>query len=280
LKISLKDVVIIIVLGLAYSLCLLLTWLTGGVPLLIIATGTGALVLILLVGFEMYRRIHEFLSENQLEILHTYRQYESLQSIYASLDISIPLPPMRGWAISPDFAVLIASEVFRIRPGLIVEAGSGVSTLITGYCLKKVGAGKLISLDHDLEYARKTRERIVEHGLEGIVDVRHAPLEKQSIGNSSWQWYDQEVFSDITEIDMLIIDGPPLKIQKLARYPALPLLRERLSGNARIILDDTGREDEQLLLERWLEEFSGFSKSDIETEKGAAVLSMEKQKSE
>ena len=46
-------------------------------------------------------------------------------------------------------------------------------------------------------------------------------------------------------IDLLIIDGPPVKTNQLARYPALPLLFSKLSKECIIILDDAARPSEQ-----------------------------------
>ena len=46
------------------------------------------------------------------------------------------------------------SIIFSIKPDTILELGSGVSTIISAYCLKKIGNGKIISLDHEKEYYR------------------------------------------------------------------------------------------------------------------------------
>ncbi|MES9855801.1 MAG: hypothetical protein ABW166_04240 [Sedimenticola sp.] len=40
---------------------------------------------------------------------------------------------------------------------------------------------------------------------------------------------------------MLVIDGPSGFIQKHSRYPALPLLFDKLSNNGMVFLDDAAR---------------------------------------
>src|SRR6185295_577572 len=76
----------------------------------------------------------------------------------------------------------------------------------------------------------------------------------------------------IEPIDLLVVDGPPGDVGDLARYPALPLLHERLSDNAVILLDDASRRDMRLILDLWLREFDNFDLERIDTEKGAAIL--------
>jgi predicted O-methyltransferase YrrM len=153
-----------------------------------------------------------------------------------------------------------------------VEAGSGVSTLIAGYCLKQLGGGRIVSLDHAEAYAEITQDRVRQHGLEDHASVRYAPLRPFAIGGHSWLWYDVQPIEDLESIDMLIIDGPPWDTQALARYPALPILFGRLSRNAVILMDDGFRQDEQEIVDRWRQHFEAFVAERIDTEKGAVIL--------
>ena len=71
---------------------------------------------------------------------------------------------------------------------------------------------------------------------------------------------------------MLVIDGPPGFLQKHSRYPALPMLNERLAEYCAVFLDDAAREDEQELVRRWLKENPGFQVEYIENERGCYIL--------
>ena len=76
------------------------------------------------------------------------------------------------------------------QPDLVIEASSGVSTLISAYCLKSIGKGKIISLEHESKYAAISQELISTHGLQEIATIVHAPLKEYEIHGRQWLWYD------------------------------------------------------------------------------------------
>lgn len=213
---------------------------------------------------------HQFQSQ---ETQKSYRQIESLFYLFSTLKFRHPLPPMRGWAISPDFANSLISLIRERKPRLVVEIGSGVSTLVTAYCLQEIGDGTVISLDHDEQFSAISAENIVKHQLQDTATVIYAPLKEVVIQNKSWLWYDTAQLQNLERhIDMLIIDGPPTGTQKLARYPALPILIDQLSDDSIILLDDAARPDERQIVKLWQEEFPGFAREDIDAEKGITIL--------
>lgn len=203
---------------------------------------------------------------------NNFRQVESLIAIYNTLDIIHPLPPSRGWAISPDFGVILMREILRHKPTLIVEVGGGLSTLIAGYCLKKIGGGKIISLDHNETFMKQTMENVSLHQLNSFVELIYAPLVNHTIDEKEWQWYDTTKLNNDSSIDMLIIDGPPAQTQADARYPALPLLYEKFNDNITIILDDAVRQGEKRIANLWVQEYPQFAGNYIYTEKGTITL--------
>ncbi|MBU1349403.1 class I SAM-dependent methyltransferase [Patescibacteria group bacterium] len=244
--------------------------------LLFIVSAVIALAIVSIVQIVIYRRLQKqnlYLHQiSQTQMLNDYNQTEALASLLSIIKLEAPLPPMRGWAISPDFATIISSLVFEGKPKTILEASSGVSTVIAAYCLKKLGSGSVLSLDHDPTYAQKTKGIIAQHKLSDIATVRYSPLKDAVINDEKWLWYDLAFLPEIGPIDLLVIDGPPGSIQNMARYPALPLLFDKLSDNAVILLDDTFRQDEKNIIERWLKEYGCFSCETINTEKGATIL--------
>ena len=52
-------------------------------------------------------------------------------------------------------------------------------------------------------------------------------------------------------LDLLIVDGPPGKDQRMARYPALQELLPRLRPGSIVVLDDARRPDERRAAEEW-----------------------------
>jgi hypothetical protein len=70
----------------------------------------------------------------------------------------------------------------------------------------------------------------------------------------------------------LVVDGPPGNIQRLSRYPALPLLYGHLNDRSTIIVDDGRREDEREIVARWEKEFTHISATFLGLEKGAYIV--------
>lgn len=201
-----------------------------------------------------------------------FKQIEALFSLFRMIKPRYPLPPLGGWAIAPDFANLLISHIDEHAPKVILELGSGTSTLIAAYGVKGQGGGKIYSLEHSKECATSTTDMLKKHGLQDLAEVIHAPLKTVTLGKINWQWYDTQQISNIPAIDLLIVDGPPKKVQKMGRYPALPLLYDKLSKNATVLLDDSKRKDETKIIERWLSEYQELRLEMVNTERGTAVL--------
>lgn len=82
--------------------------------------------------------------EHDIKVL--YAQIAGLQQIQSSM-LGLPiLKPMRGWAISPDAIGLILSRIQETEEPIIVEFGSGQSTIILGSAAKQKG-GKFFSAE-------------------------------------------------------------------------------------------------------------------------------------
>jgi hypothetical protein len=98
---------------------------------------------------------------------------------------------------------------------------------------------------------------IAEHGLDAVVEVRDAPLRPVEVRGTTFDWYDADALADVDDIDLLVVDGPPGSTGPMSRYPALDMLRHKLSRTATVFLDDLSRDDEQETLRRWAEENPG-----------------------
>ncbi|MBX3280512.1 MAG: class I SAM-dependent methyltransferase, partial [Acidobacteria bacterium] len=237
--------------------------------------------LVLAVSLELYRRLPAYIAlyhDRTDAILSAkvnlhFRQTEALLSLYASVRLNRPLASTREWAASPDFLLKLSELIFLRKPELVIELGSGVSTVIIASCLRQNGKGKLISLDHDPKYAQATRDAVMLHDLQDIVSVIYAPLQEVEVSGRRQPWYDIGQLNPDRSIDLLVIDGPPLSVGELARYPALPMLADKLSGDAIIILDDAARPDERQVVAQWENEFQEKVFRYIDLEKGACVIS-------
>ena len=201
-----------------------------------------------------------------------HRQVEALLDLRGLLPGLIGLPPTRGWAASPDFLLAVVRWTLRQRPAVVVECGSGSSTVYLGHALRRVGQGRLIALEHDEAYAARTRAVVREQELDDVVEVRSAPLDEWEIDGQSWHWYSREAVKDVTECGLLVVDGPPEATGPHARFPAVPVLHHALHAGAAVFLDDARREDEKAVVDRWLRLYPDLTHDYFEHEKGTSVL--------
>ena len=207
------------------------------------------------------------------ELRQTFRQVEALQNLSAMLPASDVLPATRGWAASPDLLLVLVDQVIARRPSLIVECGSGASTLWLALALRRFGIdGRIVALDHDPVFAGKTRDFLSRHGVSDIAEVRDAPLEDLSLADGAYPWYARRAWQDLAGIDLLFVDGPPAATGAKARYPALPLLREALSPACIVVLDDLVVPDMRETLRLWLDAYPEFGAELLPLEKQAALL--------
>lgn len=180
-------------------------------------------------------------------------QTEALLSIYNSLPNLKYLPATRGWAGSPDFLNKIVEIILKEKPNFVLEASSGVSSVIIGLALKMNNYGKALSFEHDTLYAEITRKNMDVNDIGDISSIIDSPINDCLVDGETWKWYETERVDFTYTIDLLIIDGPPRTTQNLARYPAIPLLYKHFSDNVFILLDDAKRPDEVIIVEKWIE---------------------------
>lgn len=189
------------------------------------------------------------------EIVNEIRAMEEVSSRYA---LRAPAPRLTPSSMEARSLELVTLLVEQHRPNLVLECGSGVSSVWLSYALEKFG-GRLVSLDHLKRFGDDTRLNLEEHGLKDTAEVRFAPLEQFQIGGEDFQWYGSDGWSSLKKIDMLIVDGPPTQVGPMARFPALPLLAKQLSDGAIIIVDDAARDDETKMIAKWSEMFPNLS---------------------
>lgn len=231
----------------------------------VIAAGAVAVI-----AFELSRvraTVMRRLGELEADIAQT----QPLVALASQLHTRRPLPQMSGFAIAPDFALYLTELIDDERPEVVVETGSGVSTLIIAYALEKLGRGKVIALEHDPAYARRTRDEIARHGLTRYATVVDAPLEPITLGGERHRWYAQRALDGVTAIDLVVDDGPPRHVGPMLRYPSLPLLATRLTPRGAFVLDVVA-DEERAILARWRTELPDLAHVEHASKKGHVVI--------
>jgi predicted O-methyltransferase YrrM len=197
--------------------------------------------------------------ENQVlrQLRDQTQEVEALVQLYRLLDPRAPMPSSGHWALNPTELLELWSVIELRRPRLVLELGSGVSSVWIGYALER-HRGRLVSLEHDPAYAERTRAHLRRHGLADVAEVRDAPLRPVSVDGESYRWYDPAALAGLSGVDLLLVDGPPGGTGPQARYPALPMLERLLSPRAWVLLDDVGRPEEREILRRWVDTVDGL----------------------
>jgi predicted O-methyltransferase YrrM len=289
-----ETVAVLVVAWLAGALGLGLATSAGAVPtvaLMALGPLLGALLLLIRHNLDLASRIGNLASQSErtldtvrrlgarvekevkTEIKQTYRQLEALQNLSAVLPANDVLPATRGWAASPDLLMVLVDLVITERPSLVVECGSGASTLWLALAMRRFGIdGRIVALDHDPVFGGRTRDLLARHDVRDLAEVRDAPLESFSLDGETYSWYARRAWEDLKGIDLLFVDGPPATTGHQARYPALPLLGGLLSPVATAVLDDLVVPDMQNVLRLWLDTYPDFGSEILPLEKQAAVL--------
>ena len=246
---------------------------------IVVALAAAALVLALLVNGGIGAALFAaallslvLLQSTQLNraLLDGQRQQYALMQI-RPLFGELPLD-LSGWAADPILVHNAVRLIVEARPRLVLECGSGSSTIAIARCLKALGGGRIISLDHDPVYAGRTNHLIRLYSLEREAEVVTATLLPRSIGSESGLWYSPAYEALLEQkIDLLLVDGPPGATGPRARYPAVPLLKHHLADECWILMDDGDRPDERAIAQAWSEELGAELKY-LEGGRGAWLL--------
>lgn len=243
--------------ALAVAGLLLVLWgrLAGGLTLF----GFGLLGLVLLESAQLRRFV-----------LESDRQQQALIHLRPLLG-DVPLDLGR-WAADPVMVHHAVRLLTETRPAVVVECGSGSSTVVIARCLRGLGRGRVISLEHDPVYAHRTMELLRLYHLDDLATVVTAPLAARETNGRSVQWYGPQYESFVKEsIDVLLVDGPPKASGPRARYPAIPILKRDLAPECWIMLDDGDRPDEREIAHAWRSEL-GATLTYLEGGRGGWLL--------
>ncbi len=147
------------------------------------------------------------------------------------------------WAASPDYLRLVIAAV-RLTDGAIVEAGSGLTTLVLDAVTPP--GRRVVALEHHDGWASRVNARLREGGA----TVLSRPL--QSYGE--FDWYGVAGSDLPADVGLVIVDGPP-GTTRGGRVGALPVLAPVLRQGAMALVDDAGRQGERAVLHSWQERY-------------------------
>lgn len=192
----------------------------------------------------------------------TVHQVEAMWQLFPKVPrFRAQMPPSGGFPMDVRTLLHLSAILDDVRPRSILELGGGTSTIWMGYLTEDLGT-RIFSVDHLDDYLKSTSDYVERHGFVGRIECRLAPLEQVTVEENEYSWYSVDRLSDISNVDLLLVDGPPESTGPRARYPALPLLQEKLRPGAVVVLDDTHRAGEQAILEAWARLGAGYEQAD------------------
>lgn len=155
------------------------------------------------------------------------------------------------WALPRATAYEMIAHLERNQPRVILECGSGLSTVLLAEYAKERGA-LVTSLEHSPQWYTQTRRRLTAEGLLGYVNLLQTevlpapPILSMTNANHGWYNVDQPT----GDIDFVLIDGPP---QSLGRHAAMYAINPYLNRKTgfHVWLDDALREPEQDAIKMW-----------------------------
>ena len=203
------------------------------------------------------------------KILNSTKQLEAYIEVRNYLSTGEMIGDMHGWPISPDFALYLVELIETNDYDVVIEFGSGTSTLLIARTLGKNRArrqGKApvvqVAFEHLPQYHAQTSAQLQRAGLADAVQLVHAPLVPYVAPNGiSYSYYDcHKTLARLAQSlnlsgrrILVLVDGPPGPTGKHARYPAVPILLANIRvHHVDILLDDYNRPDEKAVAKRWL----------------------------
>jgi phage-related protein len=173
------------------------------------------------VGEELEKLSKRVQDWRKLDLAESYGVASSIAFLVSSIRPDNPLEFSRGWSATPELLAHIYHHIVTKKPKVVLDIGSGMSTLISGLAVEKSPETKVISWEHLPEYAEQTMELLKKFGVENHVDLQVRPLEPVDVEGTTYSWY-AGPHSLGQKIDLLIVDGPPESLEtRRATRPSL-----------------------------------------------------------
>lgn len=152
------------------------------------------------------------------------------------------------WALDKDTIILLWERLIAEKPRIIIESGSGTSTLINAYYMQKYcPEGKIISLEQQKDEKVRVDNKLRKFGLSPFAYVLYAPLDENDHYGVNHEYVEQLLGNE--KADWLVIDGPSGRAG--CRSAVMDTMLPYLKSGARWFADDAFRDGELEFLQKW-----------------------------
>ncbi len=195
-----------------------------------------------------FQKLHLAVMENRLK----------LNDIQASLElakIEVGFVPKSSYSMSPVALLHVINEIVINNRRVILELGTGVSTVYIAKVAKDLGLElEIVSIDENPDWQNTIGGYLKKLGCEDIVRFCHSDIDEAS----DCGWYQEDVLSELFvknsfRFDCIIIDAPSTHDHVSARSRAIPFLMDSgfIQEEYAIYLDDTYRNAEKKIAKDW-----------------------------
>lgn len=167
------------------------------------------------------------------------------------------------YSMEPATLAVLKAMVSAVRPRLVVEFGSGISTVVLAAHLAALaGDGEpphLVSIDQSETFAAATRDLLDRAGVAGLVTLLVAEPAEMTVHGRHTRCYGLDA-ARLAEtlagrsVNLVVIDGPVAggpDGDAAARFATVPLLRSVAAPGAPFVLDDALRDGELEIARVW-----------------------------
>lgn len=214
-----------------------------------------------------HRQIELAVQKNSLNTARQIQSFVSMQEYFATGVLPAFNSESHSWPVSADFALCLMQRLVLEQYDLVIEFGSGMSTVIVARTLaliaerQQTAAAHFISFDHLEPYYQQTLGYLKQAGLEQGVQLTLAPLKEwQGADGQTYPYYScQTVLAQLAKQKkasrkriLVIVDGPPAATGPKARYPAGPIVMQYFpDAHIDFLMDDFIRQDEKEVAKHW-----------------------------
>lgn len=173
----------------------------------------------------------------------TFRTRPALEAVYQTIfmrdlarsgieDVFYPVGSAANYSL-----LYLVLRIFReLGPSCVLDIGAGQTSILWSRLFGAAGAGRLLTVEHDPEWADHVCARV---GHEILV----SPLETRQVGEKPVRTYDWSAIRARGPFDVILCDGPH-GTGKWSRYGIMSLVDETLPRDFVIVMDDAERDGE------------------------------------